>query len=113
MIDEAETIDPRAEIAARNRRRQLEARARKFTGAVFGLMGYSAFANIVASALAIAETPGESVFGVFLGVLYAFGANRVRAKDETRWWPVAVPAGLSIAALVLAAIGGFYNPIAF
>ena len=35
----------RAEIALRNRRRNLEGRERKLTMAVFGLQGYSAFAN--------------------------------------------------------------------
>src|SRR6476659_7196665 len=107
---EQEASDWRAEIAARNRWRQLEARERKWTMAVFGLMGYSAFANVLAGVMALAS-PSDAAIGFVLGALYAVGVYRVWLKDDTRWWPVALPAGLTIAFLAFVALGGSYHPI--
>jgi hypothetical protein len=51
------------------------------------------------------------VFGLIMGALYLLGVYRVWVKDDTRWWPVAVPAGISIAFLVLLWFGGMPRPI--
>ncbi|HEY0197688.1 MAG TPA: hypothetical protein VGC19_03975 [Rhodanobacter sp.] len=100
----------RAEIALRTRRRVLDDRARKLTVAVFGLMGYSAFSNFVGAFASFGDvmaspalgTLSVLTFGLLLGALYSLGAYRVWLKDDLRWWPVAVPAGISIALSILA-----------
>jgi hypothetical protein len=112
-VDEIEQAanEHRFEIAMRNRRRSLDTRERKLTMAVFGLMGYSAFGNFVGAAMAYGALPADAWLGVVLGVLYSFGAYRVWVKDDTRWWPVAVPAGITIVVLLLAWFGGLHRPI--
>ncbi|WP_153022954.1 hypothetical protein [Rhodanobacter thiooxydans] len=104
----------RAEIALRTQRRVLDDRVRKLTVAVFGLMGYSAFSNFMGafasfgSAIATPTlgTIGVLAFGLLLGALYSLGAYRVWFKDDIRWWPVAIPAGISIALSILAFTAG-------
>ena len=95
----------------RNRRRTLEASERKLTMAVFGLMAYSAFANAVSGIVLVTTSPLDAGLGLILGILYSFGAYRIWFKDDTRWWPVAVPAGIAIAVLILAWLGGIRHPI--
>jgi len=106
-----EPINYRAEIALRNRRRNLEERERKLSMAVFGLMTYSAFANFLAGAMSLSASPADAWLGLILGALYSLGVYRVWVKDDIRWWPVAVPAGICIAILVLAWVGGVHRPI--
>jgi len=111
-MDETEEANSRrADIAMRNRRRTLESRERKLTMAVFGLMAYSAFANVVSGIVLLATSPLDAGLGLILGVLYSLGAYRIWFKDDTRWWPIAVPAGISIAVLMLAWLGGVQHPI--
>lgn len=111
-MSEAEAPDSyRAGIALRNRRRTLEARERKLSMAVFGLMAYSAFSNFVAGAMSLGASPLDTGFGIVLGALYSLGVYRVWIKDDTRWWPVAVPAGISIAMLLLAWLVGAFRPV--
>jgi len=93
--------DMRREISERNRRYALDGRLRKFTLAVAGLMAYSAFGNFVGAAMVLSASPIDAVVGIFLGALYSFGLYRVWFKDDLRWWPVAVPAGLTIGWLLL------------
>lgn len=100
----------RADIAMRNRRRKLEARERKLTMAVFGLMAYSAFANVVSGIVLLTTSPFDAGLGFILGVMYSLGAYRIWFKDDTRWWPVAVPAGIAIVVLLLAWLGGVWHP---
>ena len=100
----------RAEIASRNRRRKAVSHERKLTAAVVGLLGYSAFSNFVAGVLALGTSPIDASAGFVLGALYSLGTYRAWFKDDTRWWPVAIPAGLSLALVVLAGIGGLYLP---
>lgn len=108
---DAGSDNSRSEIALRNRRRDAEARERKLTMAVFGLLGYSAFANCLGGLLALGTSPIDAGIGFVLGALYAFGAYRAWFKDDTSWWPVAVPAGISIALLGLASLAGVYRPV--
>jgi hypothetical protein len=111
VSDTEQPISHRAEIAARNRRHALEARERKLSGAVFGLLGYSAFANFLVGVLTLSSSPVDSAISLILGTLYSIGAYRVWFKDDIHWWPVAVPAGISIAILLLAWLGGIHHPI--
>ena len=111
MSETEQTEGYRADIARRNRRRTLDERASKFSMAVFGLMGYSAFANFLGGALAFGSSPTVAVFGVSMGALCSLGVYRVWVMDDTRWWPVAVPAGISIAFLALLWVGGMPRPI--
>jgi hypothetical protein len=101
----------RAEIALRNRRRALDARERKLSMAVSGLMVYSAFANFLGGAMSMATSPLDAWLGLVLGALYSLGVYRVWAKDDTHWWPVAVPAGISITIILLAWAGGVRLPV--
>lgn len=113
-MSETEGVDSyRAEIALRNRRRALNDRERKLSMAVSGLMVYSAFANFLGAAIAVARSPLDVWLGLILGALYSLGTYRVWVKDDTRWWPVAVPAGISISVIVLAWIGGAHLPVPF
>ena len=99
---EETTDDYRAEIALRNRRRKLESRNHKIMMVVFGLLAYSAFANFAAGAMQLIAGSGwDAGFAAFLGLLYVVGAYRVWIKGDTRWWPVALPAILSIVFLLL------------
>lgn len=111
MNDTSETNSFRAEIIMRNRRRTLEARERKLSMAVYGLLAYSAFANAVSSITLLVSSPIDAVLGLILATLYAWGVYRVWAKDDTRWWPVAIPASISIAIALLAWFGGVAHPI--
>lgn len=111
MDEREEANGHRAEIAMRNRRRTLEARERKLTMAVFGLMAYSAFANVVSGIALLTASPLDAGLGLILGVLYSFGAYRIWFKDDIRWWPVVVPAGIALAVLILAWLGGVRHPI--
>lgn len=111
MSEVGATLDRRSEIALRSRRRLLEGRLHKLTMAVGGLMAYSAFGNIVGGMAVLVSSPWEAAPGFVLGSLYVFGAHRVWGKDDVHWWPVAVPAGISIATLLLAWFGGVQQPI--
>jgi len=111
MGETEEANSRRADIAMRNRRRKLESRERKLTMAVFGLMAYSAFANFVSGIVLLTTSPLDAGLGLILGALYSLGAYRIWFKDDIRWWPVAVPAGISIAVLILAWFGGVQHPI--
>jgi len=103
--------DHRAEIALRNRRRRIEDKIRKLTMTVFGLTAYSAFSNLAVGIFYIANSPIDGGFGIFLGTLYAFAAFRVWRKDDTRWWPVAIPAVITILFTVLIWLAGTPAPI--
>jgi hypothetical protein len=111
MGETEEANSRRADIAMRNRRRTLESRERKLTMAVFGLMAYSAFANVVSGAMLLTASSLDAGLGLILGALYSLGAYRIWFKDDIRWWPVAVPAGISVAVLILAWLGGVQHPI--
>ena len=101
----------RAELDFRKRRRDAEAREWRFTTAVFGLLAYSAFANCVTGLLLVSKSPIDAGIGLVLGPLYALGVYRAWYKDDTSWWPVAIPAGITIALLSLAALGGVFRPL--
>jgi hypothetical protein len=100
--------DYRADIARRNRRRNAAARERKFSMAVVALLGYSAFSNFIGGLVMLQISPIDAGAGFVLGVLYSLGVYRTWFKDDTRWWPVAVPAMLSLLIAVLASFGGRY-----
>src|SRR3546814_898318 len=80
MSDAEEANSRRAEIASRNRRRILEARERKLSMAMFGLMAYSAFANFLGVVVTLGNSPADAGLGLVLGSLYSFGAYRVWSK---------------------------------
>ena len=103
----------RSEVALRTRRRALDDRLRRFTAAVFGLMGYLAVSNFLATINSFSGALEHQTLalvsvavGSLLGALYAFGAYRVWFKDDIRWWPVAIPAGISIVLSLLAFLSG-------
>ena len=101
----------RASIAARNRKSALDERERRISILVTGLLGYSAFSNFFSGAVSIFALPLDAALCFLLGALYSLGVYRVYFKDDTRWWPVAVPAGLAIGILLLAWLGGMPRPI--
>jgi len=102
----------RQDVAARNRRYAIESRLHKVTLLVAGLMAYSAFGNFVATAMVLHTSPIDAGVGVVFGVLYTLGLYRVWLKDDIRWWPVAVPAGLTIVWLLLVWwAAGLFAPI--
>lgn len=106
MSEAGEEDNYRALIAQRNRRRSLEDRERKLTTLVTGLLAYSAFSNFVAVVMSLGSSSLDVVLGLVIGALYSLGAYRVWVKDDTRWWPVAVPAGMAITIILLYWIGG-------
>lgn len=108
-IEEASSY--RADIALRNRRRALDSRAHKISMAVFGLMAYSAFANIGGGVVILGSSPVDAGLRFILGALYSLGVYRVWAKDDTRWWPVALPAGICIAITLLAWLSNGLHPV--
>jgi lysylphosphatidylglycerol synthetase-like protein (DUF2156 family) len=76
-------------------------------------MSYSAVSNFFAtigSFNGATEHPTLALFsvafGLLLGALYSFGAYRVWFKDDIRWWPVAIPASISIVLSLLAFVSG-------
>src|SRR3546814_9328093 len=77
--------------------------------AVFGLRADSAFANCLGVVMTLGNSPADAGRRLVLGFLYSFGAYRVWSKHDTRWWPVAIPACISIAVLPLAWLGGFHR----
>src|SRR5690242_10891658 len=86
-----------------NRYYELDSRARRYMGAVFGLLSYSAFSNFFVALAALVGAATQSVVNLWgvaislvLGSLYTFGALRVWLKDDTRWWPVAIPACITL-----------------
>ena len=101
----------RAEIASRNRHWNAQARERKLTMAVFGLLAYSSFANFLGAVLTFSSSSIDAGIALVLGGLYALGAYRVWAKDDTRWWPVAIPASISVGLMLLVALAGVYRPL--
>lgn len=101
----------RADIALRTRRRRAESREQKFTYAVFGILAYSGVVNVATGISLLRASPIDAALGIVLGGLYVFGAYRAWFKDDTSWWPVAVPACFTIALLSLAALGGVFRPI--
>lgn len=105
-----EQLDRRSAIALRNRRRLLEGKLHKLIMAIGGLMAYSAFGNIVGGIAVVGSLPWNGAFSLVLGGLYVLGTHRVWNKDDVRWWPVAVPAGISIAIQLLAWFGGALLP---
>ena len=94
--------EARRAIADRNRRYANESRLHKLTMAITGLMVYSTFGNFLGALLTFGKAPIDAGVAIFFGALYAIGVYRVWSKDDIRWWPVAVPAGFSIAWILLA-----------
>ncbi|MBB6064451.1 hypothetical protein [Pseudoxanthomonas broegbernensis] len=93
--------DLRRNISERNRRLAVESRLHKLTMIIMGLMAYSAFGNFVGAVMVLGTSPIDFGVGLFFGMWYSFGVYRVWLKDDTRWWPVAVPACLTIVWLLL------------
>lgn len=92
---------------------ELDSRARRYMGAVFGLLGYSAFSNFFVALAALIGAATQSAadlwsaaISLVLGGLYTFGALRVWLKDDTRWWPVAIPACITLALSALLVLVG-------
>ena len=111
MNESEESTAWRAEVAAKNRRLALEAKERKYSWGVIGLVGYSAFGNLLAGVIQLGKSPLDAVFGFLLGATYLFALYRVWAKDDIRWWPPGVPAMFSILFLLLAWAGGMPRPV--
>jgi hypothetical protein len=94
----------RLEIAQRNQRRTLNERDYKLMMTMFGILAYSAFANLVGSALqmyAISRLLPTTVCTLVIGVMYAVAAHQVWVKKYAASWLVALPAILTIALLAL------------
>lgn len=111
MSDTDTIASHRADMALRSRRRFLESRFSKVTWALIGLLGYSAFSNLIAGAIALGKSPGSGAISIALGILYALGVYYVARMDDTPWWPVAVPAGIAIAIIILELLGGAFHLI--
>lgn len=91
----------RTEIALREARRRLDRRLHRLVMAMFGILAYSAFGNLVTGAALLPHAAPSGAFVLLLGALYAFGAYHVWFEKQPRRWPVAVPATLTIAILVI------------
>lgn len=109
-------IDPddsyRSEIARRNQRRALNERDYKLMIVAFGILAYSAFANLVVGALQLVEGAGLSVVAIYsliLSAVYAIAAHQVWFKKYPAWWLIVLPAMLTIIILVLTRT---FSPIA-
>ena len=93
----------RLEIAQRNQRRTLNERDYKLMMTMFGILAYSAFANLVGSALqmyAISRLLPTTVCTLVIGVMYAVAAHQVWVKKYAASWLIALPAILTIVLLV-------------
>lgn len=107
-------FDTEASYRTRQKRyHELDDRARRYMGAVFGLLGYSAFSNFFVALAALVSAATQSAanlwgagIGLLLGGLYTFGALRVWLKDDTRWWPVAIPACITLGLSALLVLAG-------
>ncbi|MFZ0871774.1 MAG: hypothetical protein WAM90_13755, partial [Rhodanobacter sp.] len=94
----------RLEIAQRNQRRTLNERDYKLMMTMFGILAYSAFANLVGSALqmyAISRLLPTTVCTLVIGVMYAVAAHQVWVKKYAASWLIALPAILTIVLLGL------------
>ena len=94
----------RLEIAQRNQRRTLNERDYKLMMTMFGILAYSAFANLVGSALqmyAISRLLPTTICTLVIGIMYAVAAHQVWVKKYATSWLVALPAILTIILLVL------------
>lgn len=89
--------DFRRDIAARDRRRALQSQDYNLMLLTIGILAYSAFGYLMtfAGVLLRGGLLDALVNGVF-GGLYVFAVYRVWARDDRRWWVVALPAGLSL-----------------
>jgi hypothetical protein len=102
----------RLEIAQRNQRRTLNERDYKLMMTMFGILAYSAFANLVGSALqmyAISRLLPTTVCTLVIGVMYAVAAHQVWVKKYAASWLVALPAILTI---VLLGLTQTFSPVA-
>lgn len=115
MSDMQEAVqDRRAEIAYRNRRRQVEGRDYKIMMATFGVLAYLGFSNIALGALQLfggLQLLIDAILGLVLGALYAFAAYRVWIKGDPGKWFILLPACISLALAALIWLGVGYPPI--
>jgi hypothetical protein len=103
---ELQQIDRRAEIARQTRKRILVEKDRRIMMALFGIMTYLGVSNLIFGVITLFGGDLAWVDGILMcafGAMFAYGAFRVWARDDTRWWIVLVPAGslLILAALLL------------
>jgi hypothetical protein len=99
----------RASIARRNQRRAIENRDYKAMMIMFGILGYSAAANLIVGVIRMvggSHTVIEPILGLVLGALYAVAAFEVWFKQYPKWWLIALPAALSIVLAVASFIAG-------
>ncbi|WP_333676338.1 hypothetical protein [Dyella sp.] len=99
----------RASIARRNQRRAIESRDYKAMMVMFGILGYSAVANLIMGVIRIiggSQTVIEPILGVVLGALYAVAAFEVWFKQYPKWWLIVLPAVLAIVLAVASFIAG-------
>lgn len=99
--------DFRRDIATRDRRRALQSQDYNLMLATIGILAYSAFSYLMmfAGVLLRGALIDAAINGV-LGALYVFAAYRVWARDDRRWWVVALPAGLSLLLILVCWIAG-------
>lgn len=102
-----ESEDRRRDIATRDQRRQLGAHDYRLMLAMVGILAYSAFGNAMSTIAAFGQGQwvAVAISGVF-AALYGFAIFRLWAKNDTRAWIVALPAGLAVVLIVIGMLRG-------
>jgi hypothetical protein len=95
----------RARFAANNRRRELVKKQATLTTIVFGVLGYCAVSNIVASLILMpgSKTVGTAFISLLLGGAFAYVTYRFWFERNVSPWLVAAPM------LVVVFVTGFWG----
>jgi hypothetical protein len=109
MQDTESTPTYREICMIRDKHRALEAKEHRLKLAIAGFMAYSAISHIISASLTYSTSPIDSGFAIFFAILFSFSFYRVWIKDDSRWWPVAIPSGMVI---LISALAAFVSPLA-
>jgi hypothetical protein len=93
----------------RDKHRALEAKEHRLKLAIAGFMAYSSISHLISAGLGYSTSPIDAGFAVFFAALFGFAFYRVWFKDDSRWWPVAIPSGMVI---LISSLAAFVSPLA-
>lgn len=102
-----ESAERRREIATSDQQRQLGAHDYRLMLAMVGILAYSAFGNAVSTIAAFGQGQwvAVAISGLF-AALYGFAIFRLWARNDTRAWIVALPAGLAVLLIAIGMLRG-------
>jgi hypothetical protein len=109
MQDSESTPTYREICVMRDKHRALEAKEHRLKAAIAGFMAYSTISHLISAALGYSTSPVDAGFAVFFAILFSFAFYRVWIKDDSRWWPVAIPSGMVI---LISGLVAFVSPLA-